>query len=207
MSDFHDVSFPMRLSRGATCNIDSDVEVIQLASGREIRQRKWSNLRRSWDVGGAVSDLASLRALVSFFEARSGPIYGFRFRDPLDHSSASQERRVRFDDQPLGIGDGVEKRFQLMKRNGSGSRTITKPVAGSVHVGINGIESAAGWSVDPMTGLVTFATPPEIGDVLTSGFTFDCPVRFGANRLQAVIEAFGAGRALSVSLLELPVST
>ena len=206
MNGFHDVSFPMLLARGAVCTIDHHAEIIQLASGQEIRQSKWSTSRRSWDVGGAVRDLASLQNLVSFFEARSGPLYGFRFRDPLDHSSAAPQQAVRFDDQPLGIGDGVETQFQLTKSIEGLVRPITKPISETVQIGANNSERLEGWSVDALTGVVSFETPPAAGDLLSSGFEFDCAVRFGSDRLQATIEAFGAGRAVNVNLIELPAT-
>ncbi len=205
MTDFQDVLFPMRLARGAVCTVEHGVEIVQLASGQEVRQSKWSMSRRSWDVGGAVRDLASLQELASFFEARSGSLQGFRFRDPLDHSSALPKQAINSGDQPIGHGDGVETRFQLIKTIGDHIRKVTKPVAGTVQVSINGTEVSTGWLVDTLTGALTFDIPPADGDVISAGFEFDCAVRFGTDRLQTVIEAFGAGRAANVSLVELPV--
>ncbi|MEO1660942.1 MAG: DUF2460 domain-containing protein [Pseudomonadota bacterium] len=204
MTDFHDILFPMRLARGAVCSVEHGVEIIQLASGQEVRQSKWAASRRSWDVGGAVRDLASLQELVSFFEARSGPLHGFRFRDPLDHSSALPGQTRDFEDQYIGTGNGIETRFQLCKLIGSVSRKITKPVTDTVQVSVNGAERLSGWSVDSQSGVVSFESPPAVGDTVSAGFMFDCAVRFGSDRLQTVIEAFGAGRAANVSLIELP---
>jgi len=85
MSGFHDVSFPMRLALGAVGGPERRTEVLALASGREVRNAVWARSKRRWDVGGAVTDLAGLQALLAFFEARMGRLYGFRFRDPLDH--------------------------------------------------------------------------------------------------------------------------
>ena len=39
-------------------------------------------------------------------------------------------------------------------------------------------QSAATYSVDPATGLVTFATPPPSGRVITADFTYYFRVRF-----------------------------
>ncbi len=57
-------------------------------------------------------------------------------------------------------------------------RTITKPVAGTVQVYLDGVEQPSGWSVDTTTGLVTFGVPPTLGVEVTAGFEFDVPVRF-----------------------------
>jgi uncharacterized protein (TIGR02217 family) len=38
--------------------------------------------------------------------------------------------------------------------------------------------------------------------LITAGYAFDTPVRFDADRLDLSLDAFGAGRALSVPLIE-----
>ena len=62
-------------------------------------------------------------------------------------------------------------------------RPIRKPVPGSVIVARDGVLQTTGWSVDTTTGVVTFATPPAEGQILTAGFLFDVPVRFDTDRL------------------------
>jgi uncharacterized protein (TIGR02217 family) len=42
-------------------------------------------------------------------------------------------------------------------------RTITKPVAGTVKVYLDGVEQLSGWSVDTATGLVIFGAAPALG--------------------------------------------
>jgi len=203
MIGFHEVRFPMRLALGAIGGPERQTEIIALASGREVRSAKWARSRRRWTVGGALSDLASLQALVSFFEARAGRLYGFRFRDPLDYSSASAGEDVHFEDQIIGYGDGAAQSFQLVKTTMGVGREISKPDSGSVHIGLDGLLLADGWGVDDTTGIVTFETPPAAGSLLTAGFEFDCPVRFDSDHIQAVIEAFGAGRVTNIGLVEL----
>jgi uncharacterized protein (TIGR02217 family) len=69
--------------------------------------------------------------------------------------------------QLLGTGDGAQTQFQLVKHYPSGSvievRTISKPVAGTVKVYLDGMEQLSGWSVDTTTGLVTSGTAPGLG--------------------------------------------
>lgn len=203
MSGIHDVQFPMRLALGAVGGPERRTEILSLASGREVRNSAWAQARRRWDVGGAVSDLADLHALLSFFEARQGRLYGFRFRDPMDHASAPPGASISPDDQILGVGDDVRLTFQLTKDYGGTSRTITRPVPSSLRVALNGIEQVSGWTLDADSGQVNFAFPPVAGEVVSAGFEFDCPVRFESDRLEGVIEAFGAGRIVSVGLIEL----
>jgi uncharacterized protein (TIGR02217 family) len=56
-------------------------------------------------------------------------------------------------------------------------RTITKPVAGTVKVYLDGVEQLWGWSVDTTTGVVTFGTAPAMGVEVTADCEFDVPVR------------------------------
>lgn len=203
MTGFHDVSFPMRLALGAIGGPERRTEIVTLASGGEVRNARWAQSRRRWDVGSAVSDLAQLHELISFFEARMGRLYGFRFRDPLDHSSTLPGEDVSAEDQILGIGDGTQSTFQLCKDYGGVTRSITKPVADSVRIAVSGIEQTVGWTVSPSSGEVTFDTPPSPNTVISAGFQFDCPVRFESDQINGVIESFGAGRVVSVALIEL----
>lgn len=200
---FHNVRFPLRLSRGTIGGPERRTDIVTLASGQEVRNARWSGARRRWDIGTSISDLAALQELIDFFEARRGALHGFRFRDPLDHSSASAGQVPDFDDQDLGIGDGEMKLFQLKKTVGDVVRAITKPVSGTVLIGVAGQKQETGWSLDELTGQISFTEAPHVGAVISAGFEFDCAVRFDSDHIQAVIEAFGAGRVASISLIEL----
>lgn len=203
MSGFHEVQFPMRLALGAVGGPERRTEILTLASGREVRNAVWAQARRRWDVGGAVSDLAGLHTLLSFFEARHGRLYGFRFSDPMDHESAPPGAGISASDQVLGVGDDAVTVFQLVKDYGGTIRPIKKPVAGSVSIAVDGAQQSTGWSLDTATGQVNFDAPPLAGAVVTAGFEFDCSVRFDSDRLEGIVEAFGAGRVVSVGLIEL----
>lgn len=137
------------------------------------------------------------------FEARMGRLYGFRFRDPLDHSSALPGLEVSAEDQVLGVGDGSQTTYQLSIHYGEFARPVTKPVPGTVRISFDGIEQVSGWSAAPESGEVLFDTPPSPGVQIRAGFEYDCPVRFESDQINSVIEAFGAGRIVSVSLIEL----
>lgn len=203
MIGFHEVSFPIHLALGAVGGPERRTEIVTLASGTEVRNAKWSRSRRRWDVGSAITRLADLQALLNFFEARQGRLYGFRFRDPLDHSSALPGETVSPLDQGLAIGDGEVTQFQLVKDYGGTVREIQKPIPGSVRVALDGIEQSGGWSLDATTGVVVFAQAPESGTEIRAGFEFECAARFEADQITGVIEAFGAGRIVSVTLVEL----
>ncbi len=83
------------------------------------------------------------------------------------------------------------------------SRTIAKPVAGTVSVTLDGTEQLGGWFVDATTGAVTFDTAPADGVAITAGFEFDVPVRFDTDALDVTLDLERLGSITSIPLLEL----
>ncbi|GGB56805.1 DUF2460 domain-containing protein [Henriciella pelagia] len=203
LETFHEVRFPLALGRGASGGPGWSTEIVALSSGGEVRNARWQAARRRWDVASAVSSVSDLSLLADFFSARRGRLHGFRFHDMLDHASSGYGAGIEPTDQVLGTGDGEQVSFQLIKSYGAVSRTITKPVEGTVIVALDGVAQPDGWSVDTTTGLVTFEEPPESGVEVTAGFEFDCAVRFDTDFLDITVETIGAGRAVSVPLVEI----
>jgi uncharacterized protein (TIGR02217 family) len=107
MSGFHDIRFPLRLALGASGGPVRRTDIVNLSNGREQRNQRWRDSRRRYDGGSGVKSLADLYAVLEFFEARGGQLYGFRFRDPLDWRSCSPDLSPSPFDQPLGTGDGL----------------------------------------------------------------------------------------------------
>jgi uncharacterized protein (TIGR02217 family) len=207
---FHEVVFPARIGFGSSGGPERRTEVVTLGSGFEVRNAAWAQSRRRFNVGAGLKTLDDLATVTAFFEARAGRLYGFRFSDPTDHQSCVPSAGVAATDQMIGTGNGTAVQFQLAKAysdaGGGYTRVITKPVAGSVRVAVAGVELAGGaFAVDPATGVVTLGTAPGAGQAVTAGFQFHTPVRFDTDRLDAAIEAFGAGRFVSIPLIEIKV--
>ena len=53
--------------------------------------------------------------MIAFFEERRGRLYGFRWRDRLDHSSAAPDAALAPTDQVIGTGDGTMATFAQCK--------------------------------------------------------------------------------------------
>lgn len=207
MTAFHEGVPPLALGAGARGGPERRTDIVTLGNGREDRNTPWAHGRRRYEIGGALTTLDDLHALIAFFEARRGRWQAFRFRDPFDWKSCAPQQDATPLDQPIGMGDGAATMFQLVKMYGDGddayARPIRKPVAGTVHVAINGaVETAV--TLDPTTGLVTFDVAPAVGAAITAGFHFDTPVRFDADRLEAAMEALNAG-AVAAPLIEVLV--
>ncbi len=201
---FHEVRLPARLAFGSTGGIERRTEVVTLASGFERRATPWAHGRRRYLIGAGVRSLDDVAVLVAFFEARRGRLHGFRFRDFTDFRSCAPSAAISPLDQTLGAGDGDRLIFPLIKRYGDVERPICKPVADTVRVAVDGVETAA-FTVDPATGDVALAEAPPEGAVVTAGFAFDTPVRFDTDRIDVTLEGFEAGRLVAAPLIEIRV--
>lgn len=205
---FHEVRLPARLAFGSTGGLERRTEIVTLASGFERRSTPWAEGRRRYLIGANLRSLADMAALTAFFEARRGRLYGFRFRDFTDFRSCQPGEATVPADQDLGAGDGSRRSFQLVKRYGEGEdavqRRICKPVAGTVRVAVDGLETNA-FGVDTTTGLVTLEAAPAAEVPVSAGFEFDVPVRFDADRIEATLESFEAGRMAAIPLIEVRV--
>ena len=188
---FDDVLFPLELGREAEVAPGFSTAILTSAGGREARNAAWAEARTSYDVGPGLRSEADIAVLLAFFRARMGAARGFRLRDPFDFDAVGEV---------VGVGDGVLRRFALVKSYGAAERRITRPVAGSVSVALGGVGTLA-FSVEA-GGWVVLDVAPALGVVVTAGFAFDVPVRFAEDRLSVARATFLAGVAASVPLVE-----
>jgi len=180
---FHNVRFPTNIDIGINGGPGFRTFIIENEGGVETRASRWNSERRRWSLSYRGDLEADIYTIIEFYMARSGALFSFRFKDYRDFTTASDGvSAYAFDDVQIGTGDGSETAFQLVKKYSSGAitrtRNITKPVTGSVAVGINGVNQASGWTVDTTTGIVTFTSAPGSGLTVTAGFEFDNHVRF-----------------------------
>lgn len=204
---FHEVRFPDNISRGARGGPSRRTQVVELASGDEERNASWADSRRRYDVSYGVRRADDLASVVAFFEARNGRLHGFRFKDWSDYKSCAPSAAPAALDQLIGTGDGSTTAFQLAKSYASGaqswSRAITKPVAGTVLIAVNGVAQPSGWIADYSTGIVSFAAAPAAGAAIRAGFEFDVPVRFDSDTLDVTLDIERLGSITSIGLLEI----
>ena len=208
---FHEVRFPTNISYNSRGGPGFNTQIIEVDSGAEERVARWAAPRRRYNARYGVKTYADLSNLIAFYIAVQGPAIGFRFKDFLDFTTASDHRSPpAFGNTVIGTGNGSTTQFQITKvyTNGVVNRTrnITKPVAGSVVVGLNGVNQASGWTVNTTTGVITFSVAPSGGSTVTAGCEFDVPVRFGSeldNVLSLTIEDFSSGGIDDIPLVEL----
>jgi uncharacterized protein (TIGR02217 family) len=212
-SAFHEVLFPLDIALKSAGGPERKTEIVAVGSGSEERNARWAHSRRRYDAGYGIKTYAALSTVVAFFEERRGRLYGFRWHDRLDNSSAAAGAAVTPLDQAIGTGDGATATFALTKTYGSVyapyARPIVKPVAGSVRVAVAGATMTEGtdFACDVTTGIVTFLTGhiPAADAAVTAGFLFDVPVRFDTDYLEIDLSAFTAGAIPKIPLVEIRV--
>lgn len=211
--NFHEVRFPTNISRASSAGTERKTQIVVLGSGHEERNASWANSRRFYNAGYGVKTLDDLNRAIEFYEERRGRLYGFRWKDRLDHKSCRPSQTPQPTDQVLGAGDGARTAFQLVKVYGSAfapwQRDIAKPVTGTVRVAVDGVEleELADFSVDSATGVVAFAEAavPGVGALVTAGFEFDVPVRFDEDKLEVNLDQFDAGQIPHIPIREIRV--
>lgn len=142
--------------------------------------KQTSDSLRTWRVGRALYPIYTYRlvftwlegadfdALVAFFKARKGSYDSFLLNDRDDNTVSVA--------QTLGVGDGINKKFQMLRALGGVTEPVgpmnTTTVAPVVRV--NAVATAA-YTVDEY-GLITFTTAPPAGQVVdwTGQFYWRC---------------------------------
>ena len=185
MGGFHNVRFPDDISFGSSGGPRFMTDITTMENGSEQRIARWAKSKNRYTVGYAVRTQDQLATIKRFWNARKGSAWAFRYKDWNDYNSTdngTDDSTVTNLDQVIGAGDGIVTEFQLIKRYVSGPSTqvrpITKPNTGTIILALDEISQASGWSIDLLTGIITFATPPASGVAITAGFDFDVPCRF-----------------------------
>ena len=149
------------------------------ASGKETAMAMWSypqwNYELTYELLRSGSP-AEFQALAGFFNARLGRFDSFLYEDPDDCSITGQA---------LGGGDGSNKKFQLARSFGGFIEPMFAPKLVSA-VYLNGVP-ASGWTVSnwgtAAPGVITFATAPSSGVIVSATFTYYFPCRFADDQI------------------------
>lgn len=202
---FHDIRFPTGIAYGAKGGPMRKTDIATLDSGFEERNTPWANSLHKYNIGYGVKTENDIYAVKEFFEGRRARLYAFRFKDFQDFRSSLPLSAPTYLDQIIGVADNTQTVFQLKKTYSAGlspyARSITKPVTGTVLVGVNGTQVFTGFSCNYLTGEITFDTAPASGNI-TAGFEFDVPVRFDQDDLEINLTTFRLNQIPTINLLE-----
>lgn len=173
-----DERLPTSVELGAIRRDMMNLEVIESDSGHEDRNRLWSQFKLEFDItypiakrnGPADAPYAVVKAA---FRATGGGEDSFDFKDWGEFQATAEL---------IGIGDGAETVFPLIKTYAFGSRSherrIYRPVS-AISIKADDVTVDPGdYTVDYELGTVTFDAAPAIGVELTWTGEFNVPVRF-----------------------------
>ena len=188
MSSFLEERFPLDVRLGMSYADDYTVLITTTAAGAEYRRLVQPFPVRSFHVN-FTTDQADLWARVlALYHRAYGRFAGFRVKCLDDFSTNNLTGTPTPTDEVLAnSASGIYQLRNFYGTNGTAlagvgypSRTIYKPVAGTVVAAKNGVTISSGLSVDTTTGLITITPAPLITDTITAGCQFDIPCRFNS---------------------------
>lgn len=202
MTTIHAVHLDEDYEQGAQGGPAFLTTIVVMGSGQEQANIEWQRAKMRWRIGYGVMNKAGFQSILNFFYARRGRAYGFLFKDWADFEA---------EDEAQGIGDSTTgsdgtRDYQLVKTyqdaEGSYVRKLTRPVASTLVVKVNGVTSVNYTLLSG--GIVRFSDPhrPTTGQVVTASFEFDVPVRFNTDQAQVQVIWEGAGSVPDLEVVE-----
>lgn len=201
-TQFVEQRFPSDISYGSKGGPGFSTTVFTADSGAEQRNINWQDARARYDVSHGIRDKTDMDTVLAFFYNMKGRAIGFRYKDWADYQLVSQQ---------IGVGDGADATWQIIKTYVVGSETYTrdikKIVAASVSVTVNSVlkVETTDYTLDYNTGIITFGGGdiPGVGETIVVSCEFDVPVRFDTDEMEITQEAFLLETWDSIQLVEL----
>ena len=189
--------------RGAEGGLGFKSTRLESDSGIDQRNIEWSQTRGEWDLRGHfmwIDDpdvfAADIRLLRNFFMPKEGMAHTFRVRDEVDFNLGDWQNPTT-DNESIGTGDDVETVFQSTLTYGLDGfdyvRDIHGIVASRYDVLIdNSIITEGGgagqYTIDRLTGIITFGTAPAGAEDVQIAAEFDVICFAGFDRLNITLD-------------------
>jgi uncharacterized protein (TIGR02217 family) len=164
MAAFLEERLPGDALIGAVYADEYNVEITATSGGQEYRRVVHPFPARHFTVTYRLEQSDLWTRVLGLYHRAYGMFGGFRVKTIDDFSTNGNTGTPTASDQVmLLVSAGV---YQLQKQYGTGGtplsiglpvRTIFKPVASTTVIGLSGVATPNGWTVDTTTGLVTFA--------------------------------------------------
>jgi uncharacterized protein (TIGR02217 family) len=162
----------------------------------------WSRPIGRWDIATGMQNTTwgHIQSVIDMHMVTRGGRDGFLFRDPSDFFVIGEL---------VGTGDGTRKDWQLSRTysNSGGSfvRVITRPIAASLTVRVNGTPlPESGWVVSETTGVLTLDAAPTSGHGVSVDFQYLKAVAFEQDELPIEVQTKKVMGAPSIPLTEIP---
>ena len=184
---FHDLRFPEKISTGAVGGATFSTDIVSVSSGLEKRNQRWENIRHVYDVAHGIKTQQELDEIKTFFLNREGRSHSFRFKDWSDFIMPKQS---------IGLGNGVISSFQIYKNYQSNGfsyiRNLEKIVDNTYFIYVdNQLQTLnIDYSIDLLTGVITFISAPSLNASIEVACEFDVPVRFDTDQMRVAIQDY-----------------
>lgn len=187
--------------------------ISRVASGAENVRQIWESPLHNYSLPVAARQHEIVEALRHMWMVTAGNARTWPFRDPMDFASCDLTApntvpQISMLDQDIGVGDGLNAVFQLVKTYTFGMETFTRtihlPILDTLMIAANGIlVNPTDYSVTRPGGVITFDTPPAAAAVLTAGYLYDVEVRFADNdTFASVVRASTVSGFENINLVE-----
>jgi uncharacterized protein (TIGR02217 family) len=177
---FVEALFPDCLSFGSVGGPGYATDIVELSSGHEQRNQRWSRERHRYDLSMTVRNQQERDEITAFFRRMKGRTYGWRIKDWADHSGTGEYIAT--------VTAGDPGFYYLRKAYTVGAETefrwISKPRAGVVLTANGAPMDPSAYAVDLTTGRVDIVGAIALGTILRATFEFDVPVRFDTDTLR-----------------------
>lgn len=232
MGNYVNEVFPSQVAKESQGGPFKSISVLEQDGGSQERSARWPIYRWEYEAGIGIKNLGLVNQVYRHHLC-VGPENSFPFIDPFDNSSnptyASNGDAPPTTtpggslDQVIGVGDGTNATFQLIKTYTFGGRSyirnIRKPFVGTwtnsdqsttsttVTVSVGGVLKTLGtdFTLDTSTGVIVFQAGqiPANAAVVRASYRFYTPVFYGSGfKFQVAYSAVNAGRVPEVPLVE-----
>lgn len=173
--------------------------IVTTDSGAEQRIGHWVAARQQWQVNTSILQPSEWIYVANFFRARSGKSVGFRLKVWNDYIAVNAPLVNAFPAATIQLSAPYIDAVLTI------TRTIKKPVAGTITLRKNGVAfpSSGNWSVDTTTGIVTVTSAFVLSDVFDWSGQYDCAVRFDTDELRVSLEPGLWGQSEAIPIVEI----
>lgn len=188
MPSFLEERLPVDIRLGMSYADDYTVMITTTSGGAEYRKLVQPFPARSFHINFTTDQADLWSRVIALYHRAYGKFAGFRVKCLDDFSTNNLTGTpTPLDEVLANSSTGIYQLRNFYGTNGTAlagvgypSRTIFKPVAGTVVAAKNGVTISSGLSVDTTTGLITISPAPLISDTITAGCQFDIPCRFNS---------------------------
>ncbi|MBN8518829.1 MAG: DUF2460 domain-containing protein [Candidatus Accumulibacter sp.] len=188
MPSFLEERLPVDVRLGMSYADDYTVMITTTSGGAEYRKLVQPFPARSFHINFTTDQADLWSRVIALYHRAYGKFAGFRVKCMDDFSTNNLTGTpTPLDEVLANSSTGIYQLRNFYGTNGTAlagvgypSRTIFKPVAGTVVAAKNGVTISSGLTVNTTTGLITISPAPLISDTITAGCQFDIPCRFNS---------------------------